>query len=171
MVVLQNSGKVILIFSVNMSGAFQGYAQMMSSVGWRRDNVWSQGSSRSNPWGRSFKVEWLRLNDLPFQKTLHLKNPLNEYKPVKISRDCQVFLIINIKCFLISLCCITFLEEWFKIWLDILSYFRSCLQMLEKLFVSFLMGRMMCTAYRTGNNFSTLADAFIYLFINLVMSV
>ncbi|XP_068305954.1 uncharacterized protein [Pyrus communis] len=84
-----NSGKVILIFSVNMSGAFQGYAQMMSSVGWRRDNVWSQGSSRSNPWGRSFKVEWLRLNDLPFQKTLHLKNPLNEYKPVKISRDCQ----------------------------------------------------------------------------------
>ncbi|CAN6712811.1 unnamed protein product [Malus baccata var. baccata] len=84
-----NSGKVILIFSVNMSGAFQGYAQMISSVGWRRDNVWSQGSSRSNPWGRSFKVKWLRLNDLPFQKTLHLKNPLNEYKPVKISRDCQ----------------------------------------------------------------------------------
>ncbi|XP_050375859.1 zinc finger CCCH domain-containing protein 45 isoform X2 [Argentina anserina] len=84
-----NSGKVILIFSVNMSGFFQGYAQMMSSVGWRRDNVWSQGSSRGNPWGRSFKVKWLRLNDLPFQQTLHLKNPLNEYKPVKISRDCQ----------------------------------------------------------------------------------
>ncbi|XP_024168895.1 YTH domain-containing protein 1 [Rosa chinensis] len=84
-----NSGKVILIFSVNMSGFFQGYAQMMSSVGWRRDNVWSQGTSRSNPWGRSFKVKWLRLNDLPFQQTLHLKNPLNEYKPVKISRDCQ----------------------------------------------------------------------------------
>ncbi|KAF5478371.1 hypothetical protein F2P56_004936 [Juglans regia] len=84
-----NSGKVILIFSVNMSGFFQGYAQMMSSVGWRRDNVWSQGSSKGNPWGRSFKVKWLCLNDLPFQKTLHLKNPLNEYKPVKISRDCQ----------------------------------------------------------------------------------
>ncbi|KAA8522320.1 hypothetical protein F0562_013319 [Nyssa sinensis] len=84
-----NSGKVILIFSVNMSGFFQGYAQMMSSVGWRRDNVWSQGSGGSNPWGRSFKVKWLRLHDLPFQKTLHLKNPLNDYKPVKISRDCQ----------------------------------------------------------------------------------
>ncbi|KAB1217143.1 Zinc finger CCCH domain-containing protein 45 [Morella rubra] len=84
-----NSSKVILIFSVNMSGFFQGYAQMMSSVGWRRDNVWSQGSGKSNPWGRSFKVKWLRLNDLPFQRTLHLKNPLNEYKPVKISRDCQ----------------------------------------------------------------------------------
>lgn len=84
-----NSGKVILIFSVNMSGFFQGYAQMVSSVGWRRDHVWSQGSGKSNPWGRSFKVKWLQLNDLPFQKTLHLKNPLNDYKPVKISRDCQ----------------------------------------------------------------------------------
>ncbi|KAH6817041.1 hypothetical protein C2S51_000644 [Perilla frutescens var. frutescens] len=85
----QNSGKVILIFSVNMSGFFQGYAQMMSSVGWRRDNIWSQGGGKNNPWGRSFKVKWLRLHDLPFQKTLHLKNPWNEFKPVKISRDCQ----------------------------------------------------------------------------------
>ncbi|XP_015570947.1 uncharacterized protein LOC8272487 isoform X2 [Ricinus communis] len=84
-----NSGKVILIFSINMSGFFQGYAQMMSTVGWRRDNIWSQGCSKNNPWGRSFRVKWLQLNDLPFQKTLHLKNPLNDYKPVKISRDCQ----------------------------------------------------------------------------------
>ncbi|KAK6947694.1 YTH domain [Dillenia turbinata] len=84
-----NSDKVILIFSVNMSGFFQGYAQMMSSIGWRRDNIWSQGTGGGNPWGRSFKVKWLQLNDLPFQKTLHLKNPLNDYKPVKISRDCQ----------------------------------------------------------------------------------
>ncbi|GLT78308.1 hypothetical protein SLA2020_498480 [Shorea laevis] len=84
-----NSSRVILIFSVNMSGFFQGYAQMISSVGWRRDNVWNQGSGKGNPWGRSFKVKWLCLNNLPFQKTLHLKNPLNDYKPVKISRDCQ----------------------------------------------------------------------------------
>ncbi|KAF9689417.1 hypothetical protein SADUNF_Sadunf01G0090100 [Salix dunnii] len=89
MPVLQNSGRVILIYSVNMSGFFQGYAQMISSVGWRHDNLWNEGSGKSNPWGRSFKVKWLQLNDLPFQKTLHLKNPLNDYKPVKISRDCQ----------------------------------------------------------------------------------
>lgn len=88
--ILQNSGKVILIFSVNMSGSFQGYAQMMSPVGWRRDKVWSAGSGGNNQWGRSFKVKWLQLHDLPFQKTLHLKNPLNQFKPVKISRDCQV---------------------------------------------------------------------------------
>ncbi|PKI41766.1 hypothetical protein CRG98_037848 [Punica granatum] len=55
LLMIQNSGKVILIFSVNMSGFFQGYAQMISSIGWRRDNVWSQGNGRSNPWGRSFK--------------------------------------------------------------------------------------------------------------------
>lgn len=66
---------------------------MMSPIGWKRDNVWSEGSSKGNPWGRSFKVKWLRLNDLPFHKTLHLKNPLNDYKPVKISRDCQVSFI------------------------------------------------------------------------------
>uniref|UniRef100_A0A0D6R6M0 YTH domain-containing protein n=1 Tax=Araucaria cunninghamii TaxID=56994 RepID=A0A0D6R6M0_ARACU len=84
-----NSEKVILIFSVNMSGYFQGYAQMMSPVGCKRANVWSESNSGTNPWGRTFNVKWLRLHNLPFQKTVHLKNPLNEYKPVKISRDCQ----------------------------------------------------------------------------------
>lgn len=98
MLVLQNSGRVILIFSVNMSGFFQGYAQMMSCVGWRRDNGWSKASGGSNPWGRTFKVKWLRLNNLPFQETLHLKNPLNDYKPVKISRDCQVPLVLSAFC-------------------------------------------------------------------------
>lgn len=85
----QNSERVILIFSVNMSGYFQGYAQMMSPVGWKRENVWNESNNGANPWGRTFKVRWLRLYNLPFQKTVHLKNPLNEYKPVKISRDCQ----------------------------------------------------------------------------------
>ncbi|KAM3266941.1 YTH domain-containing protein 1 [Capsicum annuum] len=84
-----NSNKVILIFSVNMSGYFQGYAQMTSPVGLRRDQVWSQGNGGRTTWGRSFDVNWLRLSDLPFQRTLHLKNPWNQYKPVKISRDCQ----------------------------------------------------------------------------------
>lgn len=84
-----NSHKVILIFSVNSSRFFQGYAQMMSSVDQKRDNVWSQGTGANNPWGRSFRVKWLRLSNLPFHKTLHLKNPWNDYKPVKISRDCQ----------------------------------------------------------------------------------
>ncbi|GJR44296.1 YTH domain-containing protein [Tanacetum coccineum] len=57
---LQNSGKVILIYSVNMSGFFQDYAQMMSSVGWRRDNVWSHGHGGGKPWGRR-RMEWLKI--------------------------------------------------------------------------------------------------------------
>ncbi|KAL8555799.1 hypothetical protein ACS0TY_003566 [Phlomoides rotata] len=74
-----------------MIGFFQGYAQMMSSVGWRRDNIWSQGSGKNNPCGCSYKVKWLCLHDLSFQRTLHLKNPWNDFKPVKISRDCKIF--------------------------------------------------------------------------------
>lgn len=151
MLVLQNSDKVILIFSVNMSGFFQGYAQMMSSVGWRRDNVWSQGSGKNNPWGRSFKVKWLQLNDLPFQKTLHLKNPLNDYKPVKISRDCQVSFLLSVFfsfSFLIGGTggCVRVFRNFEA---SLRNDFESCiicrsyLQILEKLFVSSLMGRVM----------------------------
>ena len=39
--------------------------------------------------GSSFDVAWRRLYDLPFTETEHLHNPLNEDKPVKISRDGQ----------------------------------------------------------------------------------
>ena len=39
--------------------------------------------------GSSFDVDWRRLYDLPFTETEHLHNPLNEDKPVKISRDGQ----------------------------------------------------------------------------------
>ncbi|CAM6081598.1 unnamed protein product [Calypogeia fissa] len=85
----ETADRVLLVFSVNMSGHFQGYAQMTSPIGRRRATVWSEANQGANPWGGSFSVEWLRLYDLPFQKTVHLKNPLNYFKPVKISRDCQ----------------------------------------------------------------------------------
>lgn len=87
---LQTSERVTLVFSVNMSSHFQGYARMTSPIGRRRANIWSEANEGANPWGGTFRVEWLRLYDLPFQKTVHLKNPLNAFKPVKISRDCQV---------------------------------------------------------------------------------
>lgn len=85
----ESAEKVVLIFSVNMSGHFQGYARMVSPIGRRRANVWSEANSGENPWGGTFRVEWIRMYELPFQKTVHLKNPLNNFKPVKISRDCQ----------------------------------------------------------------------------------
>lgn len=37
----------------------------------------------------SFNVDWVRRYDLPFRSTEGLTNPLNENKPVKISRDGQ----------------------------------------------------------------------------------
>ncbi|GMH17844.1 hypothetical protein Nepgr_019685 [Nepenthes gracilis] len=46
-----NSSRVILVFSVNMSGFFQGYAHMMSSVGCRWDNVWNQGTGGNSKLG------------------------------------------------------------------------------------------------------------------------
>lgn len=42
--------------------------------------------------GSCFGLEWRRLYDLPFSETEFLKNPLNEDKPVKISRDGQELL-------------------------------------------------------------------------------
>lgn len=39
--------------------------------------------------GPAFGIEWQRLFDLPFSETESLRNPLNEDKTVKISRDGQ----------------------------------------------------------------------------------
>jgi len=78
---------VILIFSVNNSRHFQGYAKMTSKIGKESTNVWSFDGGA--PWGGVFKVEWMALYDLPFSDTLHIRNPLNNHKPVKISRDGQ----------------------------------------------------------------------------------
>ncbi|XP_024531733.1 zinc finger CCCH domain-containing protein 45 [Selaginella moellendorffii] len=85
----QTSERVVLVFSVNMSGYFQGYAEMTSRPGRRKDNLWNDANDGSSPWGGVFSVDWLKLHDLPFQETSHLKNPLDDNKPVKISKDCQ----------------------------------------------------------------------------------
>lgn len=37
----------------------------------------------------SFNVDWVRRFDLPFRETESMTNPLNENKPIKISRDGQ----------------------------------------------------------------------------------
>ncbi|XP_009599048.1 30-kDa cleavage and polyadenylation specificity factor 30-like [Nicotiana tomentosiformis] len=80
---------VILVFSINRTRHFQGLAKMTSRIG---------GASKGGNWkhehgtahfGRNFSVKWLKLCELSFQKTRHLRNPYNENLPVKISRDCQ----------------------------------------------------------------------------------
>lgn len=85
----QTAESVILVFSVNQSGHFQGYARMASPIGRSRSGQWSENEGGGGPWGGDFAVEWLQLYDLSFSKTLHLRNPLNEMKPIKISRDGQ----------------------------------------------------------------------------------
>jgi hypothetical protein len=37
--------------------------------------------------GRSFRVDWIRTEHLPFYRTKHLRNPWNHGREVKISRD------------------------------------------------------------------------------------
>lgn len=76
---------VLLVFSVNGTGAFQGYARMRSSVGRTR----SKGADPFNGFGRLFEVEWLRLHDLPYREVNHLRNPLAEDRQVQFSRDGQ----------------------------------------------------------------------------------
>ena len=51
---------VILLFSVNGSGHFQGYSQMVCRIGRETSNAWNDGRG-SAAWGGSFKVKWLKV--------------------------------------------------------------------------------------------------------------
>ncbi|CAE7805795.1 CPSF30 [Symbiodinium microadriaticum] len=73
---------VILLFSVNGSGCFQGYAKMLGPVGHVSTDVFEG-------FGRSFEVRWLRLDDLDFSEVSDIVNPWNENRSVKVSRDGQ----------------------------------------------------------------------------------
>lgn len=80
---------VILIFSVNRTRHFQGCAKMTSRIGGAaKGGNWKHEHGTAH-YGRNFSLKWLKLCELSFQKTRHLRNPYNENLPVKISRDCQ----------------------------------------------------------------------------------
>ncbi|XP_073514156.1 3'-5' RNA helicase YTHDC2-like isoform X3 [Phyllobates terribilis] len=78
------SSTVYLVFSVQGSGHFQGFARMCSEIGQEKSKDWG-----STTLGGVFKVEWLRKDNVPFQLTHHLLNPWNDNKKVQISRDGQ----------------------------------------------------------------------------------
>ena len=87
---------VILFFSVNESRAFQGYARMASRTGEAGTDedvsaLWTgaEGDFKAPAWGSTFKVKWQTIYDLSFNDVMHLRNPYNEDKPIKISRDGQ----------------------------------------------------------------------------------
>ncbi|CAG8720479.1 27646_t:CDS:10 [Gigaspora margarita] len=74
----RNSKRVILIFSVNNSRHFQGTIKHAS---------WTDISGSSL--GGNFSVRWLKIGNLSFERTHNIRNPWNDNKPVKISRDGQ----------------------------------------------------------------------------------
>ncbi|XP_041567027.1 3'-5' RNA helicase YTHDC2 isoform X3 [Taeniopygia guttata] len=78
------SSMVYLIFSVQGSGHFQGFARMGSSIGCEKSQDWGSAG-----FGGVFKVEWIRKESIPFQFAHHLLNPWNDNKKVQISRDGQ----------------------------------------------------------------------------------
>ncbi|XP_076949674.1 30-kDa cleavage and polyadenylation specificity factor 30-like [Bidens hawaiensis] len=80
---------VILIFSVNRTRHFQGCARMTSKIGGLVGGGNWKSEHGTAHYGRNFCVRWLKLCELSFHKTRHLRNPYNENLPVKISRDCQ----------------------------------------------------------------------------------
>jgi hypothetical protein len=82
---------VILIFSVQQSGAFQGFARMVSEA---------RPPSEPVPWilperlssaalGGVFRIEWLCTKELNFNETRDIYNAFNNNKPVKVARDGQ----------------------------------------------------------------------------------
>ncbi|XP_029921977.1 3'-5' RNA helicase YTHDC2 isoform X2 [Myripristis murdjan] len=75
---------IFLIFSVQGSGHFQGYARMTSAISREHCQDWGFIGL-----GGVLCVEWIRKENLPFQCTRHLLNPWNENKKVQISRDGQ----------------------------------------------------------------------------------
>lgn len=77
---------VILIFSVNKSGMFQGYAVMTSFISDKVSNIWQNESSVKL--GGSFSVHWVCTCEMAFAKVKNLVNPLNS-EPVIKSRDTQ----------------------------------------------------------------------------------
>lgn len=87
----KESRNVLLIFSVKESGKFAGFARLCGES--RRDVppiswVLPPGLN-AKALGGVFKVDWICRKELPFSSTMHLYNPWNEGKPVKIGRDGQ----------------------------------------------------------------------------------
>ncbi|CAK6975730.1 '-5' RNA helicase YTHDC2 [Scomber scombrus] len=75
---------IVLIFSVQGSGHFQGYARMVSAISRESCQDWGFMGL-----GGVFSVEWICKESVPFQCTQHILNPWNDHKRVQISRDGQ----------------------------------------------------------------------------------
>ncbi|KAJ9666662.1 hypothetical protein H2201_003321 [Coniosporium apollinis] len=78
---------VILVFSVNKSMAFQGYARMESVPGTAPEPAWTKNLLW--PSSPPFYIRWITIANTRFSRVGHLKNALNENLAVLVGRDGQ----------------------------------------------------------------------------------
>lgn len=85
---LQAGKSVILVFSIQGSGHFQGYARLAGEnpVTGEIPLDLSGNHSLSAP----LPVDWIKRGNIPYHATRHLFNPYNDYAKVQTSRDGQV---------------------------------------------------------------------------------
>ncbi|ODN81944.1 hypothetical protein, variant [Cryptococcus amylolentus CBS 6039] len=53
----------------------------------KRENQNAEEGFSDDGWGHAFRIEWVKVAPLPFNKTRHLRNPWNADREVKVSRD------------------------------------------------------------------------------------
>lgn len=83
----ENSKNVILVFSINKSRAFQGYARMESLPGTVEIPKWQESINWES--AGAFKVKWLVICSTRFHRIGHLKNAFNDNQAVLIGKDGQ----------------------------------------------------------------------------------
>lgn len=65
----------------------QRHGRMPEDIATAPEPVSPAEAGDSSTWGRSFKIEWVRTDRLPFNRTRYLRNPWNHGREVKVSRD------------------------------------------------------------------------------------
>ncbi|PGH08494.1 hypothetical protein AJ79_05983 [Helicocarpus griseus UAMH5409] len=83
------SRHVILFFSVNQSGAYQGYARMESRPGAPGVTPPSWATDVDKALSPPFKISWINTKETPFRFVGHLENPFNDNHVVTYARDGQ----------------------------------------------------------------------------------
>ena len=86
---VKNGSETLLVFSVQGSGHFQGYARFTGIVS-NHHVAELQEQSQNSGSGSQYYVQWVKRIDLPFQATKHLVNAYNEDNKVQVSKDGQV---------------------------------------------------------------------------------
>jgi len=81
--------RVILIFSINGSRHFQGYARMTSLIQSKHSGRGKDFSGDVSRWGNTFTLAWERVGSVSFAETDHLRNPMCDNLPLTRARDGQ----------------------------------------------------------------------------------